>query len=109
MNAARLREVARMAKRATPQKVHDLYMEVYGADFAGKVTIDIARRSIQVACAELLTKAGKEIKGFEMVAPAVPDETVTEEVKTETPVSREHVTRAKPGVRVRKYRTLEPL
>jgi hypothetical protein len=59
VNAARLREIARMAARATPDKVHALYMEIYGADFAGKVTLDRARQSIKEAVKELLDKGGK--------------------------------------------------
>lgn len=110
MTAGRLKEILRMAKHARPDKLHDLYMEVYGADFAGKVTLDRARASIKEACAELLHKAGKEVKGFDLVAPSDPAARVETDPGT---MDEGHARNArlpdKRTVRVRPHRTLLPL
>lgn len=74
MTPARLKEIMRMAKKCLPDKLHDLYMEVYGADFAGKVDAARARASIREACAELLQKKGKVLPEYDPVAPLQEEE-----------------------------------
>lgn len=59
MTPARLKQITRQARRAPPDELHDLYMEVYGADYSGNVTDDRARESISEACAELLSRKGE--------------------------------------------------
>src|SRR5574337_1307610 len=102
MTPGRLKEIIRMAKRATPAKLHDLYMEVYGADYAGKVTNEIARASIQAACRELLDKPGRLAKGFQRIAPA-PREATPEAAPSEEPAPKRAV-----RAPARRAPTLEP-
>lgn len=52
MDKVRIKQIIREAKRT--DDVQELYFEVYGATFAGKVTDEIARQSIVAACKELL-------------------------------------------------------
>ena len=56
MTSSRARAVIRLTRGASPAKLHDLYMEVYGAEFT-KLTLERARESIVEACEELLDRA----------------------------------------------------
>ena len=53
MTVSRARTVMRLVRNANPAKLHELYMEVYGAEFA-RLPLERARESIVEACAELL-------------------------------------------------------
>jgi hypothetical protein len=76
----REKEIIRIAKKAGDDKLHTLYMEVYGADFAGAVTPERARASIITACKELLSrgKLAAQPEGQEI------DTMTTEEFQTAT-------------------------
>lgn len=92
MTPARLKQITRQARRAPPGELHDLYMEVYGADYSGNVTDDRARESITEACHELLNKKGEPAARTEAAREPEPDRV-----------------EAAPAVKMRPRRTLLPL
>lgn len=97
MTATRLRQIASTARRCPPAKLHELYVEIYGADFAGSVTLDRARASIAEACGELLARGGNEAP--EPVKVGSPNPAPAEEAPVTPRVSSG----------ARHHRTLEPL
>lgn len=56
MDKSQLKTIIRAARRAALDELRELYMEVYGAHFAGSVTPERARASIISACREMLER-----------------------------------------------------